>query len=405
MAQDTLWDAALVHVVGNITIENGVTLSITPGVRVEFADYYRIDVAGTLLAIGTPEQRIVFTTDDPQDFTIDGSQAGCWNGLRFDETSSANATSQLAWCILEYSKATQGDARLYPLGGGALSVCDFSKLVVENCILRCNVADYGGAVFLYRNANPVIRGNLIVANHALQNASAIYCAYSHPVLANNTLVGNRIENIAFPYNETCAILPFIAKPRLVNNIVRGNDPHVKYLHSQLWEAKAWYTTYNDIEDYPPGNGNIDLDPLFVAPGAWESHGTPYWLDDTWIAGDERLAAGSPCIDAADTTASLPLLDLAGAPRRFDDAAAPDTGLGPPPVVDMGAYEFAGRAGDLNCDGQVNAFDIDAFVLALSDPAGYALAYPACRRELADCNGDGAVDAFDIDPFIALLTGA
>ena len=66
----------------------------------------------------------------------------------------------------------------------------------------------------------------------------------------------------------------------------------------------------------------------------------------------------------------------------------------------GGYEL----GDLNCDGSVNAFDIDPFVLALTDPAGYAAAWPDCDIMLADCNGDGVVDAFDIDPFVELLTG-
>jgi len=61
-------------------------------------------------------------------------------------------------------------------------------------------------------------------------------------------------------------------------------------------------------------------------------------------------------------------------------------------------------GDLNCDSAVNAFDIDPFVLALTDPAGYTNAYPACDINLADINGDGVLNAFDIDPFVELLTG-
>jgi hypothetical protein len=61
-------------------------------------------------------------------------------------------------------------------------------------------------------------------------------------------------------------------------------------------------------------------------------------------------------------------------------------------------------GDLNCDGVVNGFDIDPFVLALANPAGYGAAYPDCDRALADINGDGGVDGFDIDPFVILLTG-
>ena len=61
-------------------------------------------------------------------------------------------------------------------------------------------------------------------------------------------------------------------------------------------------------------------------------------------------------------------------------------------------------GDLNCDGVLNAFDIDPFVLALTNPGAYQAAYPECDINLADINGDGVINAFDIDPFVDLLTG-
>jgi hypothetical protein len=63
-----------------------------------------------------------------------------------------------------------------------------------------------------------------------------------------------------------------------------------------------------------------------------------------------------------------------------------------------------EAGDVNCDGAVNVFDIDPFVLALTNPAGYQTAYPDCFISNADANRDGLVNAFDIDPFVVLLTG-
>jgi 1,4-alpha-glucan branching enzyme len=63
-----------------------------------------------------------------------------------------------------------------------------------------------------------------------------------------------------------------------------------------------------------------------------------------------------------------------------------------------------RIGDCNCDGFINAFDIDPFVLALTDPAGYTATYPNCNLLNADANGDRTVNSFDIDPFVELLTG-
>ncbi|MEW6251068.1 MAG: SBBP repeat-containing protein [Planctomycetota bacterium] len=62
-------------------------------------------------------------------------------------------------------------------------------------------------------------------------------------------------------------------------------------------------------------------------------------------------------------------------------------------------------GDLNCDGIVNFDDINPFVLALSDPVGYAAAFPNCNINNGDVNGDGAVDFDDINPFVALLAGS
>ena len=61
-------------------------------------------------------------------------------------------------------------------------------------------------------------------------------------------------------------------------------------------------------------------------------------------------------------------------------------------------------GDMNCDWAVNFFDIDAFVLAVTDPVEYATQYPDCDIMNADTNGDGAVDFFDIDSFVALIIG-
>jgi hypothetical protein len=67
-------------------------------------------------------------------------------------------------------------------------------------------------------------------------------------------------------------------------------------------------------------------------------------------------------------------------------------------------EGGAAAGDTNCDGAINAFDIEPFILALTDPNGYATQFPNCDIRSADANGDGTVDAFDIEAFIDLLVG-
>ena len=58
-------------------------------------------------------------------------------------------------------------------------------------------------------------------------------------------------------------------------------------------------------------------------------------------------------------------------------------------------------GDMNCDMNVNVFDIDPFVLALTGQADYEAEHPGCQWMLADCNGDGVVNVFDIDSFVLM----
>ena len=77
------------------------------------------------------------------------------------------------------------------------------------------------------------------------------------------------------------------------------------------------------------------------------------LDPRFADADLSLADGSPCIDAGSNDLvpadgadldedgdpnELTPVDLAGQPRFIEDAETNDTGGGPPPIVDMGAFE-------------------------------------------------------------------
>ena len=60
-------------------------------------------------------------------------------------------------------------------------------------------------------------------------------------------------------------------------------------------------------------------------------------------------------------------------------------------------------GDVNCDGQINLFDVDPFVLALTNPELYLTQYSNCNPILADCDGNWAVNLFDVDAFVDVIT--
>lgn len=62
-----------------------------------------------------------------------------------------------------------------------------------------------------------------------------------------------------------------------------------------------------------------------------------------------------------------------------------------------------RRGDLDCDGLVGFSDINPFVLAISNPAGYQQTFPNCPPVNGDANADCTVGFGDISPFVSLLT--
>jgi parallel beta-helix repeat protein len=81
---------------------------------------------------------------------------------------------------------------------------------------------------------------------------------------------------------------------------------------------------------------------FQSKTGQEAHGfqgDPRWADQAH--GDFRLSTGSPAIDSANSGASgQPSTDIDGL-ARVDDPATPNTGAGPRPYDDRGAYEFSG----------------------------------------------------------------
>ncbi|MFH1747211.1 MAG: dockerin type I domain-containing protein [Planctomycetota bacterium] len=130
-------------------------------------------------------------------------------------------------------------------------------------------------------------------------------------------------------------------------------------------------------------GNIEENPQFVYEG-----------------GNYHIRNSSLCINAGDTEDPFnppadpydDQTDIDGQSRVINDR------------IDIGADEFGVPFiyGDMNCDGNVDSYDIDPFILAVSSKEGYEQQYPNCRWLNGDVNGDGEVNSYDIVPFIDLL---
>jgi hypothetical protein len=122
ISSNTTWavDGSPYIVTGIITVNSGVTLTIQPGtiVKFEFGNSKRMSVSGSLVADGTPESKIVFTSvrDDSYagDTNNDGSatvpQPGDW-----EKITLTNSSSVIDNVVIKY-----GGGRLITLYGTAL---------------------------------------------------------------------------------------------------------------------------------------------------------------------------------------------------------------------------------------------------------------------------------------------
>ena len=288
--------------------------------------------------------------------------------------------------------------------GGAIRVVSSNIVILRDCVLRDNLAEYGGAISHFSSVCIVSRcffgnnraeyyGGAIHVNN-LATALIANCVFSGN---SSGLRGGAIDNnhrleaaeCTFYGNSTgsngAAIFGRYGTTTVANSILFSNTP------SSIDGATV---SYSDVENGYAGIGNIDSDPLFTDPlGADGILGTP---DDNFLP-----RFGSPVIDAGSNDALRHLIgafDYSGQPRIVDDRFTPDTGVGTGPIVDMGAYEFQTPAcyADLDQTTGVGVLDLLDFLrfqhlYFLNDPL-------ACQVDRS--TGPNHCDIFD---FLAFQT--
>jgi len=240
--------------------------------------------------------------------------------------------------------------------GGALSVGGQGPLRIERCAFLNNVATTSGGV-LHATTMIVEIDQCLMAGNRAASGAAIRSYQCNLRLIQSTIVDNVASNQA----GAVYIEPVFSGPT-VSCIVRN---------SVLWgntspggeQFKALFGTL-DLDSCSLQNGaasvvvrgtgilsygihNQSLPPQFVDPDGADND--PATVGDN----DYRLALSSPCIDAGNN-AEVELdwfdldgdgivnefvpFDFDGLPRQVDVPSAPNTGLGAPPLVDLGAWE-------------------------------------------------------------------
>lgn len=203
------------------------------------------------------------------------------------------------------------------LGGGAVYASSSSLRLLNNRITG-NDGFAGGAVYI-ASGNAARLVNCLIDDNEGVYAGGVYLNSASPQIINCTIVSNRFGGIFTTYNSF---------PQVSNSVISGNG------NDDIWVG---------VEVY--GNGRTTLNYTLIGGvllAAFEAGaGVLVDVDPVFADSDYRLGAGSPAIDAGNNNVVPPWVqtDLDGNPRFVDDPATPDTGIGTPPIVDLGAYEY------------------------------------------------------------------
>jgi len=199
------------NVQGSITIADATTLTIEPGVTVNFLGTYRLNVQGCLLAIGTSSDTIMFTSAN--------TNIG-WRAIHFDNTPITNDTSKIYFCKLQYGKATSSAPND---NGGALYFNNFSKAIISNCtISNCAANHFGGGIYC-GSSGPIITNNIISYDTIYNNdagGAGICCANnSNPAISNNIISNNTVSNA----DDGGGIYCNGSSPTITSNTISNNN--------------------------------------------------------------------------------------------------------------------------------------------------------------------------------------
>ena len=152
--------------------------------------------------------------------------------------------------------------------------------------------------------------------------------------------------------------------------------------------------YLEVIDQPISHDVSVGDPLELSVGSYGTDLITFqWRKDGEPLVDDDRIGGS----------NTPMLTIS--PSKLADSGVYDVLVENDCAIltsEPATVNVIGVPGDMDCDGVVNAFDIEPFLSALFTPSLYVQQYPECDLMLADINQDGFVDSFDIQPFLGLL---
>ena len=217
IAQDTTWTQANSPYVtlGSIIVKEGATLTIEPGIAVQFDSGHSLTIEGTLIARGTDKQSIKFTPKGEQ-------KPGAWDGIvfedssidaKFDDAGNYVSGSILQYCTVEFAETAVKANSASPFvdhcvisnnASGGISISEGDIVVIQNNVIADNTSyntrtgdkfkgwrermrySIGGAISVIESNTITISKNTLTGNIG----GGIYIEGGTVTISNNILSRN-----------------------------------------------------------------------------------------------------------------------------------------------------------------------------------------------------------------------
>lgn len=256
ISKNTNWDSKLPYIIyKSITVAENTNLTISPGTKVLFHGNSTMSIKGTLTAIGTAKDSIVFTSDRLEQMYA--NESGQWNGLHFYPESKNS--------VLNYTVIKNGIAGITV---DSLSLNSQPKLILANSIVKnMEVVGFLGyqtelTAFnnLFFNCGQYL---LYAAGGGKYNIKQNTFAGYNPAFARKTAAVYLADLIsATQFGDLTATF--------YNNIIWGNLSNEFIVDKKNAATKLTLDLKNNlfkttVMDYSNTGNLLNIDPLFINP--------------------------------------------------------------------------------------------------------------------------------------------